>query len=153
VESHWDEREEASVGRNDRNKDARQLLAHFFGQYEECGNRDFYLTPDADMLAELGWTQQQYLTAMERLVEKGLLEKVTMYDGCQLTEFGVDASEDPEELEHFFPVDPDDSVQMVVPRSPPQGAPSTPTSGAFEYEVALSFAGEDRRMRKLSPSF
>lgn len=128
--------------RNERNQAARKLLAYFYASYERAGSRSFYISPqEHGVLEELGWDRQQYMVAMQRLIDKRLLKPMTLGGGCSITEDGVEASEDEALLDQLLPVDP-----AVVPERLPVAPPHAVASdaGSFEYEVALSFAGEDR---------
>ncbi|MBL9028183.1 MAG: TIR domain-containing protein [Myxococcales bacterium] len=128
--------------RNERNQAARKLLAYFYAGYERVGSRSFYISPqEHGVLEELGWDRQQYMVAMQRLIDKRLLKPMTLGGGCAITEDGVEASEDEALLDQLLPVDPAPAPKPL-PASPPPAVASI--AGSFEYEVALSFAGEDR---------
>jgi predicted nucleotide-binding protein len=88
-----------------RNQDARKLLAYFYAGYEQVGGRNFILSPlDPEVLPAIGMTDEVYRAAMNRLMDKNLLEGMTLGGGCSITDFGVQASENEAMLDHLLPV-------------------------------------------------
>jgi hypothetical protein len=128
------------MGKSERNQAARKLLAYFFAGYEEVGDRNFSISPqDPEVLKDLGWDRAQYDPPMSRLIDKGLLEPFTLGGGCRITDLGVEASEDDDLLDELLPVD-----KPTPAASPVAGAMQDFSGHEFEYDIALSFAGEDR---------
>ncbi|MFT3773027.1 MAG: nucleotide-binding protein [Minicystis sp.] len=88
-----------------KNQDARKLLAHFYAAYEQVGGRNFFISPqDPETLTDVGMSEQDYRAAMNRLVDKGLLEFAGNGGTCSITTFGVEASEDEDTLDSLLPV-------------------------------------------------
>jgi hypothetical protein len=78
----------------ERNQDARKLLLFFYGEYDRIGHRKFNFSPqDPGTLSESRMAKEDYLTAMHRLLDQGLLATHGYGGICGITLLGVQASE------------------------------------------------------------
>jgi len=91
--------------RDERNRDARKLLAYFYAGYEQVGSRNFGISPQKPgVLDDVELSMRAYKGAMHRLIDLGALEAQTLGGGCGITPFGVELSEDRQLLQQELPV-------------------------------------------------
>lgn len=87
-----------------RNTDARALLAMFYQAYEQTGGRSFVIRPDEQNLAQLGLEKRAYVEALNRLVDKDLLELCGMGHGASITAYGIEVYESEDHLDQELPL-------------------------------------------------
>lgn len=87
-----------------RNTDARAVLAMFYRGYEQTGGRSFVIRPDQQNLTQLGLEKRAYVEALNRLVDRNLLELRGTGHGAGITVYGIEVYESEHHLDQELPL-------------------------------------------------